>query len=290
MKLPNAPRALITGAASGLGRALAVELARRKARILLADLDAEGAKETANLVLAQGGTAEFIHTDVGCFADVERAAQMAERLWGGVDLLVNNAGVAAVGPMGDVPLADWEWLLRVNLWGVIHGCHAWVPRMKARRSGFILNVASNAGIASLPEMGPYNASKAAVISISETLNAELAPYGIQVSALCPTFFPTNLLQHLRAPTARQRNLAQYFFDRSRTNAEEVARAGLAGLEKGQLIVIPQLDGALVWWAKRLAPSLYFALLRFQQRRDLLGRLAPLRAARSSPPAGTPPLE
>jgi NAD(P)-dependent dehydrogenase (short-subunit alcohol dehydrogenase family) len=279
MKLPNKPRAVITGASSGLGQALAVELARRQARILLADLDAEGARETAELVAAQGGLAEFLRTDVGHFPDLERAARKADRLWGGVDVLINNAGVAAVGPVGEVPLTDWEWLLRVNLWGVIHGCHAFLPGMKAQRSGFILNVASNAGIASLPEMGPYNASKAAVISISETLSAELAPHSVQVSALCPTFFATNLLQTLRTPAARQRELAQRFFDRSRTSAAEVARAGIAGLEKGRLIVIPQLDGKLVWWLKRLAPSLYFALLRLLQRRDLIaGRSAPRASA------------
>src|SRR6188768_451644 len=135
MKLPNQPRAVITGGSSGLGRAFAVELGRREGRILLADLDADGASETARLVAEHGGTAEFLHTDVGCAEDVERAAQMAEALFGGVDLLINNAGVAVAGEMGDVPLDDWEWLLRVNLWGVIHGCHTFVPRMKAQRHG-----------------------------------------------------------------------------------------------------------------------------------------------------------
>jgi NAD(P)-dependent dehydrogenase (short-subunit alcohol dehydrogenase family) len=272
LKLPSAPRAVITGAASGLGRALALEIAERGGRVLIADLDASGASETARLVAERGGAAEFVSTDVGRFQDLERAAETAERLWGGTDLLINNAGVAATGPIGEVPLEDWEWLLRVNLWGTIHGCHAFAPRMKAQRSGFILNVASNAGIASLPEMGPYNVSKAAVISLSETLNAELAPYAIQVTALCPTFFATNLLRTFRSPSPRQHQLAQAIFERSRSSATQVARAAIRGLEKGRLIVIPQFDGSLVWWLKRLAPSLYFALLRWQQRRDLMGRL------------------
>jgi short-subunit dehydrogenase len=111
-----------------------------------------------------------------------------------------------------------------------------------------------------------------VISLSETLNAELAPYAIQVTALCPTFFATNLLRSFRSPSPRQRQLAQALFKRSQSSAAQVARAGLDGLEKGRLVVIPQFDGSLVWWFKRLAPSLYFALLRWQQRRDLLGRL------------------
>jgi NAD(P)-dependent dehydrogenase (short-subunit alcohol dehydrogenase family) len=241
---------------------------------LIADLDPDGARETARLVAEAGGSAEFLRADVTCAEDLERAADAADQRWGGTDLLVNNAGVAVTGAIGEVPLADWEFILRVNLWGVIHGCHAFAPRMKERRAGAILNVASNAGIASLPEMGPYNASKAAVISLSETLNAELAPFSIQVSALCPTFFATNLLRSFRTPSARQRKLAQALVDRARSTATSVARAGIAGLERGQLVIIPQLDGSIVWWLKRLAPSLYFALLRLQQRRDFLRRLVP----------------
>jgi short-subunit dehydrogenase len=139
-------------------------------------------------------------------------------------------------------------------------------------------------------MGPYNASKAAVISISETLHTELAAHDVQVSALCPTFFKTNLLHSLRAPAARQRDLAQASFEQSRISATEVARAGLSGLEKGQLIIIPQFDGRLVWWLKRLSPSSYFALLRFQQRRDLLGRWLARREARRARQARTNPAE
>jgi long-chain fatty acid transport protein len=278
VRLPSAPRAVITGGASGLGRALALEIGRRQGRVLIADLDADGARETARQVEARGGSAEVAVVDVGRIADVEGVAERADQLWGGIDLLVNNAGVAAAGPIGDVPLADWEWLLRVNVWGVIHGCHVFAPRMRARGRGFILNVASSAGIASLPEMGPYNASKAAVISITETLNAELAPFSIQVSALCPTFFETNLLAQLRAPSERQHALAQALMRRSRTTAEQVARAGIEGLERGRLIVIPQLDGRLLWWLKRLAPAAYHALLRFLWRRDLLQRIAKLAMA------------
>jgi long-chain fatty acid transport protein len=291
VRLPSSPRAVITGGSSGLGRALALELGRRQGRVLIADIDAEGASETARQVVACGGSAEVLVVDVGRVADLERAAERVEQLWGGIDLLVNNAGVAAAGPMGEVPLSDWEWLLRVNLWGVIHGCHVFAPRMRARGQGFILNVASSAALASLPEMGPYNASKAAVVSLSETLNAELAPFSIGVSALCPTFFETNLLGRLRAPSERQRALAHALLRRSGATAEQVARAGIEGLEQGRLIVIPQLDGKLVWWLKRLAPGAYQWLLRFQQRHDLLQRfvnvlLALLVLAAPSPSHGS----
>lgn len=263
---------MITGAGSGLGRAIAVEIGRRGGRVLVTDIARTPSEETAELVVRAGGEAQVLVVDVTRCADLAHAADVAEKTWGGTDLLVNNAGVAVAGMVGDVALADWEWILSINLWGAIHGCHAFVPRMKAQRSGFILNVASNAGIASLPEMAPYNVSKAAVISLSETLDSELAPYGIRVSALCPTFFATNLFSSMRSSSDRQRSLARAFFDRSRTTAEDVARAGLRGLEKGRLIVVPQLDGWFVWCMKRFLPGLYHFVLRWQQRRDLGRRL------------------
>jgi NAD(P)-dependent dehydrogenase (short-subunit alcohol dehydrogenase family) len=268
VKLPDAPRAVVTGAAGGLGRAIALELARRGGRVLVADVNREGAEETAEHVVRAGGQAEVRITDVTRADDLVAAADAADRTWGGADLLVNNAGVAAAGTMGDIPLEDWEWALKINLWGVIHGCHAFVPRMRARGGGAILNVASAAGIASLPEMGPYNVSKAAVISLTETLTSELAPHGIQVSALCPTFFPTNLMQSFRSSSERQRRLALAMFRRSTMTAEQVARAGIRGLERGKLLIVPQRDGRLAWWMKRLAYGAYYGALRFQQRRDL----------------------
>jgi NAD(P)-dependent dehydrogenase (short-subunit alcohol dehydrogenase family) len=267
MKLPPSPRAVITGAGSGLGRALALELARRGGRILVTDVSEQSAVETAQLVEEAGGTGHPMACDVSRVQDVERAAQGAEALWGGVDLLVNNAGVAAGGLVGDMPLEDWEWIVRINMWGVIHGCHVFVPRMRARSAGHILNVASAAGVTSLPEMASYNMTKAAVVSLSETLHAELAPHGIHVTALCPTFFRSSLMDSFRSPHARQRALADAFFRRSRTTAEQVARAGLRGLERNRVIVIPQLDGRLLWRLKRLSPGLYHGALGLQQRGD-----------------------
>jgi NAD(P)-dependent dehydrogenase (short-subunit alcohol dehydrogenase family) len=263
---------VITGGGSGLGRALALRLAARRARILVADVDLASAEETCALVAAAGGSATAFACDVARLADVEAAAQAAEERFGGTDLLVNNAGVAVAGLVGELPISDWEWILRVNLCGVIHGCHVFVPRMRARRRGFLLNVASTAGFASLPEMAPYNVTKAGIISLSETLHAELAASNIAVSCLCPTFFKSNLLDRLRSP-GRQRALAELFFRGARATAEEVAEAALSGLERGELIVIPQLDGSMLWRTKRYAPSLYHAALRMTQRLDVAGRLS-----------------
>ncbi len=268
MNLPSSPRAVVTGAGSGLGRAISVELARRNGRVLVSDVDRTRAEETAKLVERSGGTAEVIVVDVTEPDDLERAADHIDRIWGGADLLVNNAGVAVAGTLGEITLEDWKWALNVNLWGVIHGCHAFVPRMRAQGSGAILNVASAMGFASFPEMAPYNVSKAAVISLTETLTSELAPDGIRVTALCPTFFPSNLMQSFRSSNDRQRHFAEAFFRRSTMTAEQVARAGLRGVELGTLVVVPQMDGRVLWWTKRLFYEAYYRGLRFQQHLDL----------------------
>lgn len=263
VKLPSATRAVITGGGSGLGRALALRIADRKGRVLVADVNTSRADETVELIKSRGGEAVAIRCDVSRLEDVEQLAETAEKLWGGIDLLVNNAGVAAAGPVGDLPIADWEWIMRINLWGAIHGCHVFVPKMKAQGRGFILNVASSAGIASFPDMAAYNVTKAGVISLSETLDAEVGGSGIAVSVLCPTFFKTNLMENFRAPSEEQRALADALFARSTMTADEVAEAGLRGLERGELIIIPQSDGNVVWRAKRLAPEIYRQLLRNQ---------------------------
>jgi len=135
VSLPSSPRAVVTGAAGGLGRAISLELARRNGRVLVSDVDRAGAEETATLVERSGGAAEVIVVDVTEPDDLERARDEIDRIWGGADLLVNNAGVAVAGTLGDVALEDWKWALNVNLWGVIRGCRAFVLRMRERGAG-----------------------------------------------------------------------------------------------------------------------------------------------------------
>src|SRR5262245_32198132 len=141
-------RVVVTGAGSGLGRAFGLELAKRKARILLSDIKAETAEETAAAARALGAEAHAAVCDVSKPEQVEQLANHADELFGGSDMVINNAGVAVSGNVGDVSLEDWKWILEINLWGVIHGCHAFVPRFKKQGSGHILNVASAAGLLS----------------------------------------------------------------------------------------------------------------------------------------------
>jgi NAD(P)-dependent dehydrogenase (short-subunit alcohol dehydrogenase family) len=252
-------RAVVTGAGSGLGAALCDELAARGARIVAADIDLDAAKQTASRC---GPGAHAVQCDVADLAAVERLAVEADRLLGGVDLVVNNAGVAVVGQVGDVPIADWRWVIDVNVWGVIHGCHVFVPRLRAQQRGHVLNVASAAGVIAMPQMAPYNVTKAAVVALSETLYADLAGHGVGVSVLCPSFFPTNLTRSPRtAVDQKLHRAAVRLVEQGGWTAAEVARAALAGVESGALHVTPQADVRWAWRLKRLAPQTFQRITR-----------------------------
>jgi NAD(P)-dependent dehydrogenase (short-subunit alcohol dehydrogenase family) len=252
-------RVVVTGAGSGLGAALCELLASRGARIVAADIDLAAARATAERC---GPGVHPVQCDVADLAAVERLANEADRLLGGVDFVVNNAGVAVIGQVGAVPIADWRWVIDVNLWGVIHGCHVFVPKLRAQRSGHVLNVASAAGLIAMPSMAPYNVTKAAVVALSETLYADLAGDGVGVSVLCPSFFPTNLTRSPRTSVdAKLHRAAMRLVEHGGWTAAEVARAAVAGVEAGTLHITPQLDLRWAWRLKRLAPKTFQRLSR-----------------------------
>jgi NAD(P)-dependent dehydrogenase (short-subunit alcohol dehydrogenase family) len=243
-----------------------VELARHHARVLVSDRDVASAQETAQRVAQAGGTASVLACDVTKLEEVEALAERAFSEFGGVDLLVNNAGVACGGTVGDMPLAEWRRVLDVNLWGVIHGCHVFVPRLKQQRSGHILNIASAAGLVSLAFMAPYNVSKAGVVSLSETLYAELKSQGIGVTVACPTFFRTNIAAAGGYSDPRLRELSRKLVDQATIEPEAVARECLRAVQRGAPYSLPIAMGRWVWRLKRLSPEAFlFATLKLQKR-------------------------
>lgn len=270
--------AVITGAAGGLGRALALRLARPGARLLLADILVERGEESAHLCRARGAEVQVVQTDVADAAQVEALGAHADAFLGRIDLVVNNAGVAASGAVGAAPLADWRWILGINLWGVIHGCHVFVPRLVRQRAGAVLNVASAAGFACAPGMGPYNVTKAGVIALSETLAAEVTQHGVGVTVLCPVFFPTHLLETARTVDAEQRAMAEAAFAGARATADDVAAAALHAVVRRQLYCLPMREARLVWRIKRLMPQRFHQVLANAR----LQRLARRRAAGAPP--------
>ncbi len=266
MTVAATPVTLITGAASGLGQALAFELARRGARILATDLPTADLGPTCEGVRAAGGQATPHPLDVRDPAQFAAAWAAAEAAYGPVDLLINNAGVAVVGPMADVSLDDWRFQLDVNLWGVIHGCRLAAQRMPARGHGALLNVASAAGLLSPPKMAPYNVSKAAVIALTETLAAELRGTGVTCTVLAPLFFQTNLMATSRVTDPRIKKTAAREMAKGKLTAADVARDALEALDAGRLYALPMPSGRWYWRAKRLMPQGYVGLLhRITQR-------------------------
>jgi NAD(P)-dependent dehydrogenase (short-subunit alcohol dehydrogenase family) len=200
--------AVVTGGASGIGRALALLFAREGADVVVADLDEAGMAETVAGVSRAGRRALAVKTDVSRLADVHALADRAFGEFGTVHVVCNNAGVALWGGLESVTHKDWEWAMGVNLWGVIHGVEAFVPRMVAgKQPGHVVNTASMAGLIASQGLGIYNTTKYAVVGLSETLQKDLRGYDIGVSVLCPMGVNTQIRKSDRNRPAALRNEA-----------------------------------------------------------------------------------
>ena len=200
--------AVVTGAASGIGRALAERCAQEGMRVVLAGINEQTLMQASQELRDEGASVLAVQTDVSKAGDVEALAQKAFDTYGAVHLLFNNAGVGAGTIIWESTLADWEWTMDVNLWGVIHGIRAFVPRMLAQNTeGHIVNTASIAGLTSGPGLGIYKVTKYGVVTLSETLYHELALRGakIKTSVLCPGFVKTRIMDGARNRPARLQN-------------------------------------------------------------------------------------
>lgn len=255
--------AVVTGAGSGIGRSFAVTLAQRGGAVVCADINLAAAEETVALVEQAGGRAFAFECDVSRAAQVKRLATQSEkRLGHPVTLLINNAGVGLGGKFDDMSLDDWKWCMGINLWGAIHGCHYFVPKLKQQGSGAIVNVASAATYTAAPEMSVYNVTKAGVGALSETLSAELRRHGIRVNVLCPTLVPTNIIKSGRIPDRYSKLADTALMSYALTTSDKVATLTLDRLDKGRLYTTPQVDAKLFWWMKRASPTLYARFLGF----------------------------
>jgi NAD(P)-dependent dehydrogenase (short-subunit alcohol dehydrogenase family) len=187
--------AVVTGGASGIGRAMAARFAREGMRIVLADVEEKALSETQATMAGAGVEVLAVRTDVSKWEDVEALARRTYEAFGAAHVVCNNAGIGAGGLAWELSLADWQWTLGVNLWGVIHGVRAFVPRLIAQGEGHVVNTASIAGMISAPGMAPYCASKHAVVAISECLQHDLSLAGgakVKVSVVCPAWVKTNI--------------------------------------------------------------------------------------------------
>lgn len=244
---PAGARALVTGAGSGIGRATALRLAELGALVHCVDIDAEAATQTARDC---HGAAEAHACDVSDRGAVFALAASV----GEIDILVNNAGVGVAGGFADTTLDDWEWLRGVNLDGVLFGCKAFGPGMLDRGRGHIVNVASGAGYFASHRLAEYCTSKAGVLMFSRCLRADWAPRGVGVSAICPGFINTPIMQASRLHGVSDREQARFrgAFRRSRP-PRAVADAVVSAIERNRAVVPVGLESSAALQLSRLAP-------------------------------------
>ncbi|MBN1653472.1 MAG: SDR family oxidoreductase [Deltaproteobacteria bacterium] len=264
--------AFITGAASGIGRALAEQLARRGSEVVLADLQNALAEEVAEQIRSAGGKATTAKLDVTDFSAVQKAIQETFVRTGRIDYLFNNAGIAVIGAIERYSIDDWNHILDVNLRGVINGVNAVYPLMKKQRFGHIVNTASLAGMIPIPGQAAYVTTKHAVFGLSTSLRVEAAFFGIRVSVLCPGFVLT--------PILRGGKFGKLYIDVSLEKIEQIvvkyqpmqpdvfARKALDAVAKNRTIIVEPRILRWVWRFNRLFPEYGIELAKFYLEKDM----------------------
>lgn len=256
---------LITGGAGGLGAALANYYASQNYAIYITDIHDERGEETAQAIRDEYKVdVVYQNMDVtngdawqGVISDINTR-------WGRLDVLINNAGVGDAGAIDEHSLEVFQWVVDINLMGVVKGCHYGVPLLKESQ-GMLINVASMAGLLYLPELSAYNASKAAVVALSETLKTELAPYSVNVSVLCPAFFKTNLVESMKT-SHRKAKTVQKVMDASKITADDVAKITYEKSRQNKFLIMTHPKERWLWRIKRFSPWLYHYILKLNSRK------------------------
>ena len=269
--------ALVTGAASGIGRATALAVAKRGADLVICDIDEAGLAASAEAIRGIGRGVQAERVDVSSADQMAAFAASVHARLEAVDLLMNNAGVAIGGAFLDTSLADWDWILGINLRGVIHGCHYFIPRMVQRgRGGHVINVSSAAGYSASSALAAYNATKFGVLGLSEALWEELRPHGVGVTAVCPGLIDTPITRSARLvgamdkPAIREEMVRGY--QRRGYGPERVAKNILKAVQRDRLVAPISPEAWALYYGKRFAPwALRWMGLRLGERSRRLAR-------------------
>lgn len=237
-------KVLITGAASGLGKALALRYAKAGAEICVVDLNQQEGEAVVSLIEELGGSAFFASGDITEQKDVDDLVSTVKERWGGLDVLINNAGVATAGLLAFENIESWQWVMNVNLLGHVRMTKAFVPLIEnsVESNKSVINIASQAGLTVAPGMGSYSASKAAMVSFSETLYLELVHDNIHVSVVCPAFFDTNLNKSLRSDQPGMDQVVNKLIKDSGVGADEIAEKVFNGVMAKEFMIITHETG------------------------------------------------
>lgn len=263
---------LITGAGSGIGRATALQLAGYGPHLILCDLNPEAVKRAAAMAEGLGASVETHVVDVSDWDDMQALAARVHKSHTALDILVNNAGVGLGGDFLSTSIADWQWVIGINLMGVVHGCKLFAPAMVERGHGHIVNIASAAGYYAAPDMTAYSASKHAVMGLSESLRAELAPHGIGVSAICPGIINTNIVAsgRMRGATGAAQDKIAALYRRRNYGPELVADAIVGAIEHNRAVTPVSPEAWMLYGAKRFTPG----ILDWMGRSPMMKRFRP----------------
>jgi len=253
---PMQNRMMITGAGSGLGREIALRWAREGWQLALSDVNEAGLLETLQLVRDAGGDGFTQRCDVRDYSQLTAFAQACEEKLDGIDVIVNNAGVASGGFFGELSLEDWDWQIAINLMGVVKGCKAFLPLLE-KSKGKIVNVASMAALMQGPAMSNYNVAKAGVVALSESLLIELKMHEVSVHVVCPSFFQTNLLDSFRGPTPAMKAQVGKLLESSPISAADIADYIYEEIAKGEFMILPHEQGRMAWALKKQNPQLLY---------------------------------
>jgi NAD(P)-dependent dehydrogenase (short-subunit alcohol dehydrogenase family) len=252
-------RALVTGAASGLGLACAEILAREGWRLVLTDVDAPRLDLVAQSLARDGAPSVAVACDVRDDVAIRALVDEAVAAFGGLDVSIHSAGVATAGAFHTSTVEDWRWVFDINVHGLANCCRAVLPHMSRGAGGLVINVASAASFCTNAKMSSYNAAKAAVVALSETLMQEYSPYGVQTLVAMPGFFRTRLLESARGPE-RTLEGARRIMQDSNIEAAEVAEAMLSAAARGRTHFVYPSRYASLWRLKRLMPQRFQTLL------------------------------
>lgn len=265
--------AVVTGAANGIGRALSQAFAARGCELALVDVDVEGLERTAREVRAVAAKVSTHVVDVASKEQMQALPAEIIREHGHIHILVNNAGVSIVATTMEQSIEDFEWIVGINLWGVIYGCKFFLPHLEGEEEGHIVNVSSLFGIIGVPTQASYSLTKFAVRGFSEALHAELAGTSVGLSVVHPGVIQTNIVQASRIASGKRRSKLQKRFDRYAMSPERAAAKIIRAIETNQQRVRIGKETYLVDWAKRLFPDLtQRALANGYGRRKLRDRV------------------
>jgi len=249
-------RVLITGGASGLGKAIVMKFAKLGWKIAVVDINIDGAKQVAEDANKMGAEAIALYCNIGEDEHFISIAKDLKSRWDGLDIIVNNAGIATTGMMVDCPPEQWDRAINLNLTSVYRGCNYWLPLIDQDGPGHVVNTASAAGIMLAPSMLSYNVSKAGVVALSDTLRSELAYRNIGVSVICPAFFKTNLLDSMSPSEQGLKPLVEKWMESSKITADDVAMDVIKGIEKDTFMVISHDYARKAYRFKRFFPKMF----------------------------------